>query len=173
MTTDELIADTLNREGGYVNNPADKGGPTAFGVTAAAWGAYRRLQRHATPEEMQAMTHADAAGFYFAQLQASPFGVLADPLRAQIFDFGVNSGEARATRWLQRTLCVPVTGVMDARTLQAVRASSVLLVNNALVAARIRMYRDIASNDPTQRQFLDGWISRAMSFLAIAPAPTT
>ena len=33
MTVDQMIDDILRREGGYVNHPADKGGPTKYGIT--------------------------------------------------------------------------------------------------------------------------------------------
>jgi len=33
MTKDEIIAGVVGREGGYVDNPDDKGGPTRWGVT--------------------------------------------------------------------------------------------------------------------------------------------
>ena len=31
--TDRLIEELIEREGGYVNHPSDKGGPTRFGIT--------------------------------------------------------------------------------------------------------------------------------------------
>ena len=35
LTVETLIERVLDREGGYVNHPADKGGPTCFGITEA------------------------------------------------------------------------------------------------------------------------------------------
>ena len=35
MDVDELIDELIEREGGYVNHPADRGGPTKFGITEA------------------------------------------------------------------------------------------------------------------------------------------
>ncbi|MBZ7417096.1 glycosyl hydrolase 108 family protein, partial [Klebsiella michiganensis] len=33
MTADQIIEGILGKEGGYVNNPNDKGGPTRWGIT--------------------------------------------------------------------------------------------------------------------------------------------
>ena len=33
MDIDSLIDGLIDREGGYVDHPADKGGPTCFGIT--------------------------------------------------------------------------------------------------------------------------------------------
>jgi hypothetical protein len=35
MSVDTLIDEVISREGGYVDHPADRGGPTMFGITEA------------------------------------------------------------------------------------------------------------------------------------------
>ena len=40
MTADQIIEDHSAKEGGYVDHPSDKGGPTRWGITqttARAW----------------------------------------------------------------------------------------------------------------------------------------
>ncbi|MEO6224401.1 MAG: glycosyl hydrolase 108 family protein, partial [Sphingomicrobium sp.] len=49
-----IIGRLIDREGGYVNNPADKGGPTIFGITEAV----ARAQGYAGP--MRTMPRAEA-----------------------------------------------------------------------------------------------------------------
>ncbi|OCO16336.1 hypothetical protein AN684_0205915 [Klebsiella pneumoniae subsp. pneumoniae] len=40
MTADQIIEGILGKEGGYVNNPNDKGGPTRWGITQTTARAY-------------------------------------------------------------------------------------------------------------------------------------
>ena len=35
MSIDDLIDSLIDREGGYSNHPADRGGPTNYGITEA------------------------------------------------------------------------------------------------------------------------------------------
>ena len=118
MTDADVIDALLLREGGYQDDPKDPGnaggGATSFGITSATWGTYRRLGRPATKDEIRAITRDQAVVFYQTLLQASPFHAITyEPLKVQLEDFGVNSGNALAIRWLQRVLRVPVTSAMD------------------------------------------------------------
>jgi len=166
MTDADLISGILAREGGYVNNPSDKGGPTKYGITASTWGLEQRYGRIATRAEVKAITEDQARDFYKRKyIDQSPFRVVGyEPLRAQLIDFGINSGNARATRWLQRACGLPVTGLMDERTMLLLNAYPGHILNNALVAARLKMVDDWTDGDPTQKQFEEGVESRALSF---------
>lgn len=170
MTVDELIDGVLAREGGYQERASDpgnaNGGSTNFGITAKSWGIYRGFGRQATRAEVKAITRLQAAEFYRRQyIDNSPFSVVAyDPLRAQLVDFSINSGQERAIRWLQRVLQVPTTGRVDDRTKTAVNLYPGFLVNNALVAARAFMVDKWADADKARKPEEEGVESRALSF---------
>ena len=38
---EQILDDILRREGGYVSHPADRGGPTNFGIAAQTLGSWR------------------------------------------------------------------------------------------------------------------------------------
>jgi len=166
MTEHEIIDAILKREGGYVDNAADHGGATNYGITANAWGWEKRLNRAATRAEVRAITEAQARDFYQRKyLEQGPFKRVAfEPLRVQLIDFGINSGNERATRWLQRAIGVPSTGVMDQITMDALNGYPPRLVNNSLVAARLKMIDDWTDGDKTQKVFEEGVESRALAF---------
>lgn len=166
MTEADIMSGILQREGGYVDNAADKGGPTKYGITANSWGMEKRLGRPANRQEVQAITEPQARDFYQRRyIDQSPFKMVGhEPTRVQLIDFGINSGTGLATRWLQRALGVPVTSLMDRLTLDAINAYPPRLVNNSLVAARLKMIDDWTDGDKTQKVFEEGVESRALSF---------
>jgi lysozyme family protein len=61
---DAILDEVLRREGGYVNHPADHGGPTKFGIIAKTLGDWRRLGRAATAQEVAALTVEDSRAIY-------------------------------------------------------------------------------------------------------------
>lgn len=175
MTDDELIEDLLDREQGYQEDPRDAGntggGATKWGITAKAWGTYRRLGRHATKKEILAITRDQAVAFYrTVHVAESPFrDIRYEPLRVQLIDFGVNSGPARAIRWLQRVLRVPVTGQMDDQTWSALAAYPHFLVHEALIGARSRMVVRSVEDGTIDRAHEHGLLVRAVGFSEIRP----
>ena len=55
---DALIDGLIEREGGYVNHPADKGGPTCFGITEAV------ARAHGYAGAMRNLPRSEAAAIY-------------------------------------------------------------------------------------------------------------
>src|SRR5690606_13690489 len=64
---DTILDEIIRREGGYVNHPADRGGPTNFGITAQTLGSWRKLGRPATAAEVQALKEPEARAIYRQQ----------------------------------------------------------------------------------------------------------
>lgn len=167
MTADQIIDGILQREGGFSDKKSDHGGATKYGITARTLGLWRGYGRSATVAEVQALTEDEARRYYRERvIGMSPFsGVAYEPLRVQLIDFGMNSGNDRAVRWLQRSMGVAATSnVLTPELLARVNALPGPLVNNALVAGRLRMVDDWTDEAPDQKPFEEGVESRALSF---------
>lgn len=167
MDTNKLIRDIIEREGGFVNHPNDKGGPTKWGITAATLGRWRSLGRNATIEEVRALTKQEAEDIYYVQYVKKPgFDKVPDEhLRTQLVDYGVNSGPMLAITKLQEIIGADADGILGNETLSALSLKDQRVVNNQLVAARVRMFGRIVTKAKTQIAFLDGWLARALTFL--------
>ena len=102
MDVDRLVEALVEREGGYVNNPADKGGPTCFGITEAV------ARANGYAGAMKLLPRDEAAAIYKRLYWLRPhFDEVAKRsgrLAAELFDTGVNMGPAVAVTFLQRAL---------------------------------------------------------------------
>jgi lysozyme family protein len=102
MSIDAMIEALVAREGGYSNNPADRGGPTNYGITeqVARASGYRG--------DMRLMPRQVAEAIYKARYWQQPhFDQVADRSKAiaeELFDTGVNMGVGTAVKFLQRLL---------------------------------------------------------------------
>jgi lysozyme family protein len=175
LDADTLIDALIEREGGYVDHAADKGGPTCFGVTEAV----ARANGYAGP--MRLLPREEAATIYRRLYWRRPrFDQVASRSRAvaaELFDTGVNMGPAVAATFLQRALTalnrngndypdlVP-DGRIGPTTLAAfdaflkIRGSSgetVLL--RALEALQGERYLRLAERRPANEAFLYGWLA--------------
>jgi lysozyme family protein len=177
MTTiDDLLDALIAREGGYVDHPADRGGPTRFGITAAV----ARQAGYAGP--IRDLPLAEAKRIYRERYWTAPkldaVAATMPRLAAELFDTGVNMGPAVAAQFLQRALNalnrrardwpdVPVSGRIDAATLAALAAArakrgaavEAVLVKavDALQGAR---YIALAESRPLNEAFVYGWLDK-------------
>lgn len=99
---DDLIDGLIAREGGFVDHPVDKGGPTIWGITEAV------ARRQGYLDRMDRMPRTVAAAIYQRLYWLAPgldrLHQTAPKVSEELFDTGVNMGTATAVGFLQRAL---------------------------------------------------------------------
>lgn len=94
---DYCLREVLKSEGGYTNDPNDKGGPTNFGITIADYKKY--INANGTAEDVKNMTVEQAKNIYKTRYWDSIDGDnLPSGVDYCVFDYGVNSGPSRALK---------------------------------------------------------------------------
>lgn len=171
VTRGALIDDIFIREGdryAVVDQPTGRGGITLPVLVDF----YKDMVPSQVPDlsTLQNLTHQDARGIVdwkLTQLEKS-MGLVAvrfEPLRLHLLDFAYNSGQSRALRWLQRSLRVPRTGVMDGLTVSKLAASDQWLIHHVLLFARLQMI-DAATDagGSVDKKYEEGLENRTLSF---------
>ena len=171
---EKLVMSLLQREGGYVNHPDDRGGPTAYGITEAV------AREHGYAGSMQALTRAQAIEIYRQRYWIAPgfdgVACVSAAVAEELFDTGVNMGPQVAGRFLQRALNalnrnerdfadLAVDGVTGPKTRDALAAflkvrgtegEAVLL--NALRCLKGERYVALAESRSANESFVYGWL---------------
>ncbi|MDR7006095.1 glycoside hydrolase family 108 protein [Paraburkholderia strydomiana] len=146
---DDAFSALLGNEGGYVDNPADPGGATRWGVTervARAWG-YAGDMKDLPIETAKAIAKKN----YWDAYQCDQF----DPrIGFQVFDAAYNGG--KPAQWLQQAAGVTADGVIGSITVAAVRAADPMKIIMRFAAYRLQ-YLGNLSAWPT---FGHGWANR-------------
>ncbi len=163
---DEIITEVLRAEGWdtYTNDPVDRGGPTKWGITQAAWS--EALGRPATEDDVKAITEAEARAFYRSRYVIDPrFHELPEKLVELVVDCGVNHGQRRAARWLQKAIGARADGVIGPKTLARAHEIPWVRTYARICAHRVRFYGEIVRRDRSQARFIGGWNNRAAKYL--------
>ena len=156
----------MEREGGYhvTDNPNDRGGQTCAGISRRAnpdWQGWRLIDSGVAPTDsrVKSLIYALYRHAYWEVIRGDD---IADAVMAQaVYSCAVLSGARTASRLAQRACGVEVDGFIGQHTLTAMNGMSADLFLAVFTLARIDRYRRIVKNDPTQRDFLLGWINRA------------
>ncbi len=150
----------LRWEGGYVNHPADPGGPTNKGVTQKVYDQWRKQRGQAT-RSVKFIDNDEVAAIYQDNYWMPP---RCDLLESQLdlvqFDTAVNMGVGRAVRFLQQTLGCSVDGKFGPTTVNAVASCDAGQAIAKYCDVRERFYRNLAQSKPTLKVFLKGWLNR-------------
>lgn len=184
-TKEEILAGLLAVEGGYVNNPKDKGGETNFGITVAVANENATMLKSQFKWDgtMRNLTKAMATAIYEKMYwQASSLDTIysISPLLAdKIFDLSVNCGRIRAGKWLQTALNalnrqqkdfkdISVDGGIGSGTIGALNSfikvrgknNALSTIQMALIGQQANHYISISITNPDNEEFVYGWLQR-------------
>lgn len=102
MNVEDYISGIIQREGGYVDHPHDKGGPTKYGITQQVARAYGYMGA------MQELSITVARQIYRERYWFAPkfhdVNQRSKTIAEEMLDTGVNMGTGVAAKFLQRAL---------------------------------------------------------------------
>ncbi len=147
MTFDDAFEALMAHEGGYVNDPRDRGGETRYGISKRAYPAVD--SRNLT---------LDAAKTIYRRDYWRPAGCEAVPeaVRFDLFDMAVHSGIHAAVCTLQRAVGAGEDGVLGPVSLAAIQGLAPAVLVARFNGARLAMMTELA----TWQTFGKGWARR-------------
>ncbi len=170
MNIEQYLEELIKREGGYVNNPADRGGATKYGITEAV------ARTNGFKGNMKDLPLDVAKAIYKKQYWTDPrfdqVNIISSLVAEELLDTGVNCGTGFTKPLLQRALNLlnnqgkagfpdlVIDGVYGSTTLGALKTylakrgkegEKVLVrVLNIMQGQR---YIEICERNPSQEQF--------------------
>lgn len=181
MNVDQIIEGIVGREGGFTDNPKDKGGPTRWGITQAV------ARQYGYTGDMRTLPREVAKAIYLELYYVGPkfdqVHALSPRIAEELTDTGVNMGQAVAGKFLQRALNafnreasiypdITVDGQLGIRSLAALRAylehrgaegEEVML--KALNCLQGERYIELAEGRPANEEFVWGWIKNRVDLV--------
>lgn len=176
---------TGGNEGGYANNPADKGGETYAGIARnfwPNWSGWKYIDKYKADyaklnkpmQEKYSLAHwinssakvtsepvaPIVSAFYKTNFwDVNKLDQIDDQQVANtVYDFGVNSGTGRAAKYLQEAVGVTQDGKIGPQTIAAVNRLDAEITHDKINIRREEFYRSLAKG--SQAQFLRSWLSR-------------
>ncbi len=162
----------LKHEGGFVDDPDDRGGATNMGITQATLADWRG--KDVTTEDVKALTVEEASGIYKGRYwdKMSLDLILSQPLAEAVMDFGVNAGVKtagkalqQAANWVQKGRLrgeLVEDGGIGPITLRYVNTTNERTLVLKFFEVRIRYYTSICRGRPLNRKFLYAWMRRSL-----------
>lgn len=158
-----LVPFILKFEGGFVNDPNDRGGATNKGVTLATFIQFRRNHGRPRPtvEDLKRISTDEWMSIYkqyYWDLAAGDL-IHSQAVANIIVDWTWCSG-GHALKATQRVLGLTQDGVFGPRTILALNDAEPRALFDKLKAARLAFVEAIVRNNPTQARFINGWRRR-------------
>lgn len=156
---EQAVTIVLAHEGGYVNNPADPGGETKYGISKRSY-----------PDlDIKNLTREQAIEIYYKDWWCRyRYGEIEDlDVATKVLDLSVNMGPGQAHRLLQQAINLvsdenlKVDGILGPLTLAATNRVNPEKLRQTLRFYAAEYYYSLARARPESRVFLLGWLNRA------------
>lgn len=165
---------TIKNEGGYVNDPSDRGGETYKGVARnmhSAWRGWATIdllkKQSSFPSNLEKdlTLQNEIKEFYkinfWDKLRLSE--VKNQNIANNIFDFGVNAGTSTSAVLVQKVLDTEADGVIGDKTINILNHQQEEEKFIALFTiAKILRYIHICNKRPLNKKYFFGWVIRAI-----------
>jgi len=156
---DLAIEIVLKREGGYVNDPNDRGHETNFGIS----------KRTYPNVDIKGLTKSQAKEIYKKDWwEKYGYSLLVDQgIACKTFDMAVNMGSGVSHRILQHavntlsSLSLTLDGFMGPQTCNAANACHRGDLMASLRVSAVSHYHAIVAVHPEDNKYLNGWLKRA------------
>ena len=157
--TTQALPLVLVFEGGYVNDPVDKGKATNHGITQSAFDSH--MDFDGMPhKDVKDITMNEVTTIYKEYWSNARCGEMPPLVATCVFDSCVNNGQGRAVRILQQTVGAVVDGKIGSETLSKLKNADDRYTAARVLDTRISFYNGIIRDDASQVRFLAGWIRR-------------
>lgn len=180
MNATQLIDAVIQREGEFSDNPADKGGPTRWGITEAV------ARQSGFAGDMRALPRDFAVAIYTRRYINEPgFNkvlAVSSAIGEEMVDTGINMGASLPGPWLQRVLNalnqqartfpdLVVDGDLGPATIAALRtiiqqrgADGETVIARALNCLQGARYLEITEGRQANEAFYFGWMLNRVGF---------
>lgn len=149
--TDDLfnkaLGFVLKSEGGFSDDPADKGGETNHGITETTYNAWLKSKGQPS-KDVKNITPAEVSQIYYQNYWlAAGCDKMAKVFAVYAFDTAVNMGVGRVQEFMQAAQYKDSAKFIEARNAK---------------------YEEFVKDDPTQARFLRGWLNRTAALVTFA-----
>jgi lysozyme family protein len=153
----------LRLEGGYVWHKEDQGGPTCQGVTLKVYQQYYGKDK--TKDDLKNIPYGHWCHImkdgYWDMVKGDE--IYNQSLAEIIADWAVNSGKS-GIRKVQELVGCKADGIVGPITLSLINTSDPEQLHEHIWKARQQFYINIVKRNPSQKVFMNGWMSRLNQF---------
>lgn len=170
---DSAIPVILKHEGGYVNNPADPGGPTNWGISTLIIKREGITAKQLGIPDLTAdsikVMKVDAAKWVYKTLfwDKYNYGSIIDQnIATKTMDVSVNCGPSRAHKFAQEAAnsCgakLTVDGILGPKSIEAINKCDSKAWMKAMCAIQLKYYQDLVVSKPSLIVFINNWTKRS------------